>query len=328
MGLLVATSLFGQYGHHRFSWQESCFNNFSLPYCQGRDFGIKQPKGKNGSSRGVGGEVDFPATNVTAAEVVAGAIDWRFADPSAETLVGFHAKKLAALPLGRKMVAHLETSLGLAPVEIDSLLERLSGAEQVAISVGQNQTVMMVTARESDSTPPPLEPGWKATPVYGNALLIGQAEAVDQAVQRIAKNDPPGEMMRLAMRRQANNELWVLGFPGQTGPEAGSPKVQGFSLELSNRDGFFISDLALEYSAPPDAKTLGTWAAPLKAAVDGNVVHASTTIESHETEQKLGLIVASPIGEHLTALAKPTRYLPIHDASVPKQEKPKIYGLD
>lgn len=328
MGLFVATSLFGQHGHRRFSWQESCFNNFGLPYCQGHDFAIKQPKGKNGSSPGVAGYVDFPAVNVTPAEVVSGAIDWRFADPSADTLVGLHAKKLTAAPLARKMVAQLETSLGVAPAEIDNILERLSGVEQVGISVGQGQTVVMVTGRESDSTSAPLEPGWKAAPVYGNALLIGPAEAVDQAVQRLAKDDPPGDMMRLAMRRQANNEFWALGFPGQPGPEAGSTKVQSFSLELALRDRFFISDLALEFSAPPDAKALGTWAPPLKAAVEGNVVRASTTIESEEVQQKLGLIAASPIGEHLTALVKPTRYLPIHDVTVPKQVKPKIYGLD
>jgi len=165
-------------------------------------------------------------------------------------------------------------------------------------------------------------------PVVGNALLIGQAEAVDQAVLRLGKDDPPGEMMRMAMRRQANNEFWALGFAGQAGPEAGTTKVQGFSWELSLRDGFFISELALQFSAPPNAKELETWMPALKGVVQGSAVRASTNIESEEVEQKLGLIAASPVGEHLMALVKPTRYLPIHDASVPKQAKPKIYGLD
>lgn len=328
MAASSVASLHGQYGHQRFSWQESCYKNFGLPYCQGNDFAIKQPKGKSDASHGVSWGVDFPAVNVTPAEIVAGAIDWRFADPSADTLVGFHAKQLTATPLARKVAGQLGVNFGLAPAEIGNLLERLSGVEQIGISVSQNQTVVMLTGRESDSTIPPLQPGWKAIPVAGNAVVIGVAEAADQAVQRLAKDDLPGEMMRMAMRRQANNEFWALGFAAQSGAEAASAKVQGFSWELSLRDGFFISELVLQFNAPPDAKELGSWAPGLKGAVQGNFVHASTTIESEEVQQKLGLIAASPIGEHLAALVKPTCYLPIHDSNVPKQAKPKIYGLD
>src|ERR1700730_17300985 len=77
VGLLSVASLYGQYGHQRFSWQEACYKNFGLPYCQGRDFAIKpQPKGKVDSARGVAGDQDLlPVANVTPAEVAAGAID-------------------------------------------------------------------------------------------------------------------------------------------------------------------------------------------------------------------------------------------------------------
>jgi hypothetical protein len=34
--------------------------------------------------------------NLTPAEIAAGTIDWRFADPSADTLVGFRARRIAA----------------------------------------------------------------------------------------------------------------------------------------------------------------------------------------------------------------------------------------
>src|SRR5262245_1255600 len=40
LGLLCAASLFGQRGRH-FSWQDSCFKNPGLPYCQGRDYAVK-----------------------------------------------------------------------------------------------------------------------------------------------------------------------------------------------------------------------------------------------------------------------------------------------
>ncbi len=326
VGLFVAGSLFGQYGHQRFSWQESCYKNFGLPYCQGNDFAIKLPKGKSESLRGIGADVDpFPATNVTAADIIAGTIDWRFADPSADTLVGFHAKNLATVPLARKAVAQLGANLGLAPAEVQNLLDRMSGVEQVGISVSQSHTIVMITGRGSDSVIPPLEPGWKATPVVGNALLVGPADAVDQALQRLAKDDPPGEMMRIAMKRQATNEFWAIGFAA--GLDAEHAKVKSFSMQLLVRD-HITSALALEFSAPPDAKALGVWAPALKAVVEGNLVHATTTMEPDEVQQKLSQIAASPIGEHLAGLVKPTLYLPMPAVTAPEQAKPKIFGLD
>jgi hypothetical protein len=325
-GFLFAASLFGQYGHQRFSWQEACYKNFALPYCQGNDFAIKPEKGKSSSLRGIGADVDpFPATNVTAADIMAGTIDWRFADPSADMLVGFHAKKLATGTLARKASAQLLANFGLAPAEIDSVLDRLSGVEQVGISVSQSHTVVMITGRGSDSAPPPLEPGWKAVPVVGNALLVGPADAVDQAVQRLAKDDPPGELMRVAMKRQAVNEFWAIGFAA--GLDAEHAKVKSFSMQLLVRD-HITSALALEFREPPDAKTLGAWAPALKAVTEGNLVHVTTMMEADEVQQKLSQIAASPIGEHLAALVKPTAYLPIHEATAPEPAKPKIYGLD
>jgi hypothetical protein len=134
-------------------------------------------------------------------------------------------------------------------------------------------------------------------------------------------------MMRLAMARQANNEFWAIGFAGTPGPATATAKVQGFSVEVSVRDRF-TSDLSLEFSGPPDAKTLEIWAPALRGAIEGNVIHVTSTLEANEVQQKLGPIASSPIGQHMTDLVKPTRYLPVQEATAPKQAKPRIYGLE
>lgn len=102
-------------------------------------------------------------------------------------------------------------------------------------------------------------------PLLGNAILVGQAEAVDQAILRLTKDDPPGEMMRLAMKRQA-------GLASRTE----SMKVKAFSLEVGIRD-HLTSELALEFNGQRDAKALGAW--DRKGAIEGNVIHVTTTIE-------------------------------------------------
>ena len=330
LGLVSLAGVYGQYGHQRFSWQDACFKNPRLPYCLGHDSAVKPERpGKKDATHNTSSDSDplAPLENVTPEQIAAGAIDWRFADPSSDALVGFHARKLSALPLARTVIAQLGANQGLGHADMEKIFERLSGVNQVAISIHDNQTVVMITGRGSDSTAPHLEQGWKAVPVVGNAMLVGHAEAVDQAVKRMALDDPPGDLVYMATGRQAASEFWAVASAGLVGPQAGSTSVQRFGLTVAISD-HITSDLALEFNTAPDANTLKSWAPALKGSIDGNVVHVTTTIEANEVQKKFGPIAASPIGEHLTSLVKATRYLPERDASAPKQAKPKILGLD
>ncbi len=327
-GLLLQASLFAQYGQHRFSWQDACFNNPALPYCQGHDSAVKpQPHAKNGAPAITGVYEDPMIDNVTPAQVAAGAIDWRFADPAADALVGFHARKLSSLPAARSVIAQLGANQGLGAADVAKVLERLSGVDQVAISVREDQTVVMFTGRGSDSTLPALEPGWEAVPVVGNAVLVGRAEAVKNAVERMTMDVAPNEMMRFATRRQALSEFWAVATPGSAGPPAGSPKVKRSLLTVSV-DDLLTSDLVLEFSTPPDAKTLAGWVPALQGSIDGNVVHVSAIMEADQVQQKFAQAGVTPIGEQLAALVKAARYLPARDSGASKQRKAVIFGLD
>jgi hypothetical protein len=180
----------------------------------------------------------------------------------------------------------------------------------------------------ADATLPAPEAGFKAVPVSRSAMLVGHAEAVDQAVQRIAMKGFPSERTRLAEERQAANDFWALGSARLIGPQAVSAGVKQFSLAVSIRD-HLTSDVAFEFYCVPSAKTLETWRTTLGATtVEGNTVHARTSMEAGEAQQKLGQIVDSPLGEPLAALVYAARYLPVRDTTVPRQTKPVIYGLD
>src|SRR5271169_1020430 len=102
--LAVSVSLFGQ---RRFSWQNACFNNLAAPYCAGRDFAIKpaktEPRSKNN------GLPNGPQEG----ESSLGGIDWRFADPSADAVVGFNFSRISSSPLGRRFLIQLGVSRSL-----------------------------------------------------------------------------------------------------------------------------------------------------------------------------------------------------------------------
>jgi hypothetical protein len=329
LSLLPAAGLYGQYGHQRFSWQDACFNNPTLPYCQGHDSAVKRhPKGKDDAAGSVvTSPDDLRVDNVTPAEVAGGAIDWRFADPAAAALVGFHARKLSALPLARQIIAQLGASQGLEPAQIDKILERMSTVDQVAISIGADKTVLMLTARAADSVLPALQPGWKAVTVLGNAVLIGSSGAVDEAAQRLGLDVAPGQSMIMAMRRQQENDFWAMVSADIAGPQAANTNLKRFTLTacLSDR---LASDLTIEFTGAPGADALASLPPMLKGEIEGNAVHIRTSMDAAQVRGGFALVAGSPIGERLNELLRAAKYLPARDTSAPKKAKPTIYGLE
>jgi hypothetical protein len=93
LALLLAASLSGQ--RRRFSWQDLCFKNPGSPVCGGNDYAVK-PQPKNAPPRSVATS-PFPSGSPNAAPsmIIVGGIDWRFADPFADALIGFNFSALS-----------------------------------------------------------------------------------------------------------------------------------------------------------------------------------------------------------------------------------------
>jgi hypothetical protein len=301
LGLAWTASLCAQ--HRRFSWQDACFKNPGAPFCDGHEYAVKPvPPGKDGVSRSSVKDPSPPQSE-TPLVIVTRGIDWRFADPSADALAGFNFSKVSASPLAHGLIAQLVAGQGATEADIRKIFAGLCGADKIALSLRENQIVMMVTGRAPDSILPTLEAGWKAVTVPGNALLLGHAEAVDRAAQRIAMEGPPAEL-------QANSEFWAAGPAGLAG-------VKRVSLTVSIRDRL-TSDLAFEFDGVPDASKLPATLGD--AVTEGSVVHLRASD---------GQIAASPLAQRLASLLMAARYLP--QRGVPPgagHARPVIYGLD
>ena len=326
--LVCSASLCAQ--RRRFSWQDYCFNHPAAPFCAGHEYAVKPPARTTGAAARNPVANPSPATpqNVIPSVIVVGGIDWGFADPFADALVGFNFNGLSASPLARGLIAKLGTSQGLTESDIQKIFDGMSGVEQVALSVRDDRVVAMVVGRVTDSNRAAPDTGFKVAPASGNAILFGHAGAVDEAVQRMTAKSPPTELTCLAGQWPRNSQFWAVGSAGLVGPQAVSAGVKRFSLAVSigNR---FTSDLALEFEGVPSADAVGMWQTRRGAAtLEGNVVHVRTSIEADEVEQRFGEIAASPLGQRLAALVEAGRYLPVRDSTVPRKSKPVIYGLD
>jgi len=331
LGLVGAACLCGQ--SRRFSWQDLCFKNPAAPVCQGHDYAIKKPPAASAKSTPTPSVVTSPHSSapriVTPTVIVVGGIDWRFADPFADALVGVNISRISASPIARGVIALLGTKQGLSEADMQKIFDGLSGVDQVALSVHNNRVVAMITGSAADSRIPSSEPGLKAVPISAGAMLVGHSDAVDQAMQRITMKIPPNELMRLAEERQASSEFWAIESASALGPQASSLGVKRFSLTVWIRDRV-TSDVTLELNGAPSASALRTWQTQFGsgAVVEGNAIHARAQMEAVEVQQKVGQLADGPLKPSLAALVEAARYLPVRDNAVPKQTKPIIYGLD
>ena len=66
--------------------------------------------------------------------IVVGGIDWRFADPLADTLVGLNFSGLAASTLARSLIAQLGASQGLTEVDLQKIMN--GKVNDVALGAG------------------------------------------------------------------------------------------------------------------------------------------------------------------------------------------------
>ena len=322
--ILSAATLFGQT-----TWQDRCFNNPALPYCQGRDFAVKPTKPANTSTPAAVTNRSFNASpgsrSAMPSMMMVAAIDWRFVDPFADAVVGINFSRIADSSLAHALVLQLGAKAGLNEADVKKLFDGLSGLDQIGLSVRDNKVVVMLTGAEADAAPP-AEAGMKAVSVSAGVMLFGTSDAVDQAAQRINMKVPLSDMAKSAQERQAGSEFWAIGSARLAGPQAVNAGLRRFFLTVWIRNNL-ISDLAFEFNGVPNARTLQAFS-KLGGTLEGNVLHSRSAIEASELQQKFADVVASPVGDQLAALIGAARSLPARDTTAPKQIKPVIYGLE
>jgi hypothetical protein len=212
---------------------------------------------------------------------------------------------------------------GLKEANMGPIFDAFSSVNQVAVSIRGDQTLIMVSGCSKECSLPALETGWKALPAE-NGMLIGPAEAVDQAAQRIASNGPLPELARSARNLQANGDIWVASSTDPDTVKAGAKRVV---VTASMRDRL-TGDSVFEFGQAPDAKTIDMLpVGPGVASVEGTKVRVKMSVEIDKVQPSLAEIAVTPLGEYIWILVKAGRSVPARDPAK-AQPKPKIFGLD
>jgi hypothetical protein len=321
-GFTLTFCLYGQKNNKGFNFVEACFKNPSLPYCIQRDFVVKPTKG------GAPGAAYSASQGKAGSTIDAAGIDWRFADPSADSVAVLNGSNLSATPFAHSLIDMLASSQGLAPAEAQKTFLALSGVSQVALSVHDDKILLMVTGRAPDSVLPAPEAGWKAVPLAGNAVLIGHTAAVDQAVLRLTTETELGELPGMAQQRPGDSEFWAAGSGKLAGHGAVSAGVTRFEVTASMRDRL-SSDTFFEFDGVPEPNAMQAWLSTLAdAKIEGNAVHVRMSMDADEARRNSSIIAMSPLGQRLRAIIQSARHLPVRDTDTTVHSHPVIFGLD
>jgi hypothetical protein len=321
-GFALTFCLYGQKNNKGFNFVEACFRNPALPYCIQRDFVAKPPKG------GAPGVVYSASPGTAGSTIDAAGIDWRFADPAADSVAVLNGNTLSATPFAHSVIDMLASSQGLSPAEAQKTFLALSGLSQVALSVHDDKILMMVTGRAPDSVLPAPEAGWKALPLAGNTVLIGHAAAVDQAALRLTTPSELGELPGMAQSRPGDSEFWAAGSAKLAGQGAVSAGVNRFEVTASMRDRL-SSDTVFEFDQAPEPAAMQAWLSTLAdAKIEGNGVRVRMSMDADEARRNSSLIALSPLGQRLRAIIQSARHLPVRDTDTTVHSHPVIFGLD
>ena len=307
VGLALSVSLFGQF---KVRWAESCFKNPTSVVCKEHEWAVKPTPPEKTPPSVINNPSFSPTSNPSNTAVVssnqaaivpqAAGIDWRFADPMADGLIGFNFGTLTSSPIARWMMTYLGATQGVSAADMEKFYTQLAAVDQAAVSIRKGQFVALLTGRVTQS-PIPAAPGVKAILVAENVMLLGNADAVDQALRRIRTNSAPGELAWLAAQRSATSDLWAVGTPALAGQQAVSNGVKRLSLGVSIQDGL-TADIAFEFATSPTAAKLRAMQGPIgKASIEGASIHLRMAMEPAELQQKLPEIAAA-IGPQLGIL--------------------------
>ena len=145
MGVVCAGALLAQ---KKFSWQNACFNNPGAPYCPGADFAVKKQKpGKKSDSSTTSTSPNAALTAITTEHpsptvIVAGGVNWRFADPDADSLASFSFTGLTGSAVAKSVMSALGANEGVSDADLQKAFAAFAGVDQVAVSSRGDQTVI------------------------------------------------------------------------------------------------------------------------------------------------------------------------------------------
>jgi hypothetical protein len=267
-----------------------------------------------------------------------GELDWRFAHPHADLLIGMDLESLLGSELMRTLLRQWAGKLGATPKEQDQMLAGLGDAKRILISIYNKELLAMMVGNIGNLPQGPQAGGLQFTRLSEDTALMGTEGGSFGALTRLKVPPLPNPQQDEAKLMARTYDFWVWGradrLAGLGAGANGNTPVKKIKLGVSFRDGF---NLQMILDTPDGASAAHLLAemqkgAPsgMTGAVEGNSVRYAMVLDRDRALQRFGGFMTDSLGKQFAPLIAAARQMSARQSggARPSAGKIVIDGLD
>jgi hypothetical protein len=267
-----------------------------------------------------------------------GELDWRFAHPHPDLLIGMDLESLLGSELMRTLLRQWAGKLGATTKEQDQMLAGLGDAKRILISIYNKDMLAMMVGKIGNLPQGPQTGGLQFTRLSEDTALMGTEGGSFGALTRLKLAPLPNAQQDEAKLMARTYDFWVWGradrLAGLGAGANGNTPVKKIKLGVSFRDGF---NLQMVLDTPDGASAAHLLAemqkgAPsgMTGAVEGNSVRYAMVLDRDRALQRFAGFMTDSLGKQFAPLIAAARQMSAgHGAGArPSAGKIVIDGLD
>jgi len=270
--------------------------------------------------------------------VEVGQLDWRFAHPHPDLLIGMDLESLLGSELMRTLLRGWAGKLGATLQEQDQMLAGLGEAKRILISISNKDMLAMMVGKIGNLPVGPQAGGLQFTRLSEDTALMGTEGGSFGALTRLKLQPLPNPQLDEAKLVARTYDFWVWGradrLSGLGAGANGSTPVKKIKLGVSFRDGFNMQMILDTPDAASAARLLDAVqkGAPrgMVGAVEGSSVRYAMALDRDAALQRFTGFMTDSLGKQFAPLITAARQMSARQAggARPSAGKIVIDGLD
>jgi hypothetical protein len=269
--------------------------------------------------------------------VQVGELDWRFAHPHPDLLIGIDMESLMGSELMRTLLRDWAGKLGATPKEQDQMLNGLGDTKRVLISISNREMLAMMVGNVGNLPVGPQAGGLQFTRLSEDTALMSSEGASFGALTRLKLQALPNAQQDEAKLMARTYDFWVWGRSDRLaglnpGMSANSP-VKRVKMGVTFRDGFNFQLILDTPDAASAARLLEGMQkrSPrgMQGAVEGSSVRYAMVLDREAALQRFAGFMTDSMGKNFAPLIAAARQMSARQAAAARPAgKIVIDGLD
>ena len=266
-----------------------------------------------------------------------GELDWRFAHPHPDLLIGIDLENLMGSELMRTLLRDWAGKLGATPKEQDQMLTGLGDTKRVLISISNQDILAMMIGNIGNLPVGPQAGGLKFTRLSEDTALMGSEGGSFGALTRMKLQALPNPQQDEAKLMARTYDFWAWGkadrLAGLSRGIGGNTPVKKIKMGVTFRDGFNFQMILDTPDGASAARLLEgmqkTSPRGMQGAVEGNSVRYAMVLDRNAALQRFAGFMTDSMGKQFAPLIAAARQMSARQAAPARSAgKIVIEGLD